>query len=116
MSPYCFFPATIAIGFWNRNAYNRSPKNHPWRETKMAGQLCWLPKFGGDGQLVLHLRKEHHHAWKPYTHFPEFTVPDYPIPKGTKGWATSQRLLQLGWAIVPTAKARIFLYPDSEAA
>jgi hypothetical protein len=27
-------------------------------DPQMAGQLCWLPKFGTNGQLFLHLRLE----------------------------------------------------------
>jgi hypothetical protein len=79
-------------------------------------QLCWLPKFGGDGQPALHLRREPHHPWKLYTHFPELCVADYPIPKGTKGWATAQKLMQMGWVVVPTAQGRLPLFENPEAA
>lgn len=71
----------------------------------MAGQLCWLPKFGGNGQLILHLRLRPFEQWKPYTAFPEFCVPDHPIPNGSKGWATNQKLLQAGWKLIPTNQA-----------
>lgn len=71
----------------------------------MSGQLCWIPKFGGKGELSLHLRLESHQPWKPHTHFPKLCVPDYPIPGGSKGWATSQKLLQAGWMLVPTDRA-----------
>jgi hypothetical protein len=54
----------------------------------MAGQLCWIPKFGGKGKLALHLRFESFHPWKPYTAFPGLCVPDYPISGGSAGWAT----------------------------
>jgi hypothetical protein len=82
----------------------------------MAGQLCWLPQFGGNGQLTLYLRQEPHHPWKSYTHFHGLCVPDYPIPNGSKGWATSQRLLQAGWTVVPAEQARRSLVDDSQAA
>jgi hypothetical protein len=82
----------------------------------MAGQLCWIPKFGGDGQLALHLRKDPQHPWRLYTHFPELCVPDYPIPRGSKGWATSQRLLNAGWEIISTEQARSISFKNPEAA
>jgi hypothetical protein len=72
----------------------------------MAGQLCWLPKFGGNGQLILHLRLKPYEQWKPYTAFPEFSVPDYPIANGSRGWATNQKLLKAGWTLIPTQEAR----------
>jgi hypothetical protein len=72
----------------------------------MAGQLCWLPKFGSNGMLALHLRLEPYHPWKPHTAFPHLCVADYLIPGGTKGWATGQKLLASGWTIVPTAQGR----------
>jgi hypothetical protein len=72
----------------------------------MAGQICWIPKFGSNGKLALHLRLEPYHPWKPHTAFPHLCVPDYPIPNGTKGWATCQRLLLAGWTIISTEQAR----------
>jgi hypothetical protein len=72
----------------------------------MAGQLCWLPKFGSDGTLSLHLRLEPDHPWKPHTAFPHLCVADYLIPGGTKGWATCQQLLAAGWTIVTIAQGR----------
>ena len=72
----------------------------------MAGQLCWIPKFGSNGQLALHLRLEFHHPWKPHTAFPGLCVPDYPIAGGSPGWATSQRLLQAGWCTISTKQAQ----------
>jgi hypothetical protein len=72
----------------------------------MAGQLCWIPSFASKGKLILHLRLEPYHPWKPHTAFPNLCVRDYPIPNGSKGWATSQRLLQSGWTIVATAQVK----------
>jgi hypothetical protein len=77
----------------------------------MSGQLCWLSNFSSAGKLTLHLRQEPHHPWKPHTAFPELCIPDYPIPGGSRGWATSQRLLQNGWTIVPTEQARSPIEP-----
>lgn len=82
----------------------------------MSGQLCWLPKFGADGQLILHLRMEPYQPWKPHTAYPELCVPDYPIPGGSKGWATSQKLLQAGWTMIPTQQARRSFDDNSQAA
>jgi hypothetical protein len=72
----------------------------------MSGQLCWLSTFSSGGKLTLHLRQEPHHPWKPFTAYPGLCVPDYPIPGGSKGWATSQKLLKSGWVIIPTRQAR----------
>lgn len=72
----------------------------------MAGQLCWLPKLGSNGKLALHLRLEPYHPWKPYTAFPHLCSADYPIPNGSKGWATCQKLIASGWTIIPTDQAR----------
>jgi hypothetical protein len=82
----------------------------------MSGQLCWLPKFGAGDQLFLHLRQEPHHPWKIHTSYPGLCVPDYPIPGGSRGWATSQRLLQVGWTLIPTEQARRSFGGDSLAA
>lgn len=79
----------------------------------MSGQLCWLPKFGADGQLVLHLRLKPYQPWKPYTAYPGLCVADYPMAEGSKGWATSQKLLQAGWTLIPTAQGRNSLVGNS---
>ena len=68
----------------------------------MQRQMCWLSQFGQDGQKILHLRTAPHEPWRPYTAFPQFSVPDYRIPRGSKGWATYQKLLQAGWFLVPS--------------
>jgi hypothetical protein len=72
----------------------------------MSGQLCWLSSFSSGGKLALYLRHEPSHPWKPHTSYPGLCVPDYPIPGGSKGWATCQKLLQSGWTIIPTNQAR----------
>jgi hypothetical protein len=77
----------------------------------MSGQLCWMPKIGSwksEGTLVLHLRPSSSQPWKPYTAYPGLCIPDYPVPNGSKGWATSQRLLKAGWTIIPTKDAAMF--------
>jgi hypothetical protein len=78
----------------------------------MTGQLCWIPSFASKGTLTLHLRLNPHQPWKPHTAFPNLCVPDYPIPGGSKGWATSQRLLQSGWTIVPTDRVKVSFRDD----
>jgi hypothetical protein len=85
----------------------------------MSGQLCWLPKlaaFGANGPLILHLRLDRSQPWKPHTAYPGLCVPDYLISRGSKGWATSQKLLQTGWTIIPTHEARRSFAPSSKAA
>jgi hypothetical protein len=73
----------------------------------MNGQLCWIPTFASKGKLTLHIRLGPTHPWKPHTAFPHLCVPDYLVPGGSRGWATSQKLLQAGWNIVPTAQVKI---------
>lgn len=74
----------------------------------MPRQLCWLSKSGTDGEKVLYLQASPHEPWKPYTHFPQYAVPDYKIPGGSKGWATYQKLIKQGWILVPSARATEF--------
>ena len=82
----------------------------------MAGQMCWLSKFGGNGELTLHLRLDAFQPWKPYTQFAGLAVPDYPIPGASKGFATSQKLLSQGWALIPSAQARSSAFNPPNAA
>lgn len=70
----------------------------------MTGQMCWLATFSTNGEKILHLRSESGQPWQPYTSSPH-AIPDYPIPRGSKGWATYQKLLSAGWYLVPTAQA-----------
>lgn len=65
----------------------------------MFRQMCWLPIMGTNGQKILHLRTEPNKPWRPYTAFPEYAIPDYPIPGGSKGWATYQKLREAGWSL-----------------
>ena len=68
----------------------------------MPGEMCWLPRLGGGGEKILHLRVQRHEPWKPYTAFPQYSVPDYRVPKGSKGWASYQRLRDQNWVLVPS--------------
>ncbi len=79
----------------------------------MSGQMCWLAKFGGDGEKILHLRSAPNQPWKPYTACREYAVPDYPIPGGSKGWATYQKLMKAGWTLIPSAQANRILTPTT---
>ncbi|MBD2004467.1 MULTISPECIES: hypothetical protein [Cyanophyceae] len=66
----------------------------------MMKQMCWLPVMGTSGEKILHLRTAPNQPWRPYTAFPEYAVPDYEIPGGSKGWATYQKLMSAGWNLV----------------
>ena len=67
------------------------------------GQMAWLygrsPKF-----RILHL-KANGSGWRPYTCFSQYSVADYEIKGGSKGWATYQALREAGWELVETAVA-----------
>ncbi len=71
----------------------------------MPGQMCWLSRLGAEEEKILHLRMSQNKPWQPYTTFSQYSVPDYDIPKGSKGWATYQKLLKSGWTLVPSARA-----------
>jgi hypothetical protein len=72
----------------------------------MAGQMSWLSSLSTDGEKILHLRRSPDRPWQPYTRCPEYSVSDYRIDGGSKGWATYQKLCKAGWMLIPTAKAR----------
>ncbi len=78
----------------------------------MPRQMCWLSQSGADGEKILHLQTAPHEPWRPYTAFPQYAVPDYRIPGGSKGWATYQKLLKAGWTLVPSARAQEFANID----
>jgi hypothetical protein len=78
------------------------------KEFAMYRQMCWISKISGDGEKILYLQTAPSQPWRPYTHFPQFSVPDYQIPGGSKGWATYQKLLKAGWTLVPSARANEF--------
>lgn len=82
----------------------------------MQGQMCWLSKSGNGGEKILHLQTSPGQPWRPYTAFPQFAVPDYRIPGGSKGWATYQKLFKAGWTLVPSARANEFSHGLIESA
>lgn len=71
----------------------------------MLGQMCWLSALGSDGDKILHLRANPNQPWRPYTACPEYAVPDYNIPRGSKGWATYQKLMRAKWTLIPSDQA-----------
>lgn len=71
----------------------------------MLKQMCWLPAMGTNGDKILHLRTAPNQPWRPYKSCPE-AVPDYPIPGGSKGWATYQKLRCEGWILVSSTEAQ----------
>ncbi|MBE9125930.1 MULTISPECIES: hypothetical protein [unclassified Coleofasciculus] len=70
-------------------------------------QMCWLFRFGTTEAKILHLRTSPNEAWRPYTAFPQYTVPDYRIPGGSKGWATYQKLRLAGWVLVSSSNETV---------
>ena len=74
----------------------------------MYRQMCWLSKSDESGEKILHLQTAPNQPWRPYTACPQYAVPDYQIPGGSKGWATYQKLLKAGWTLVPSARANEF--------
>ena len=80
------------------------------------GQMCWVSSFGKNEEKMLHLRLDPHQPWQPYFAYPQFSVLDYPVPGGSKGWATYQKLIKSGWTLVPTAQAQATSVDTSLAA
>jgi hypothetical protein len=83
----------------------------------MLKQMCWLPTKTTQETKILHLRINRLRGWQPYTSFPEYAVPDYPIPGGSKGYATYQKLRGQNWELIPTAQAyaQSWIEPDQQA-
>ncbi len=79
----------------------------------MHRQMCWLSKSGTDGEKILYLQVSPNEPWRPYTAFPQHSVPDYKELGGSKGWATFQKLFKAGWTLVPTARAQEFAKIDA---
>ncbi|MDJ0735882.1 MAG: hypothetical protein QNJ47_17765 [Nostocaceae cyanobacterium] len=75
----------------------------------MQKRMCWLSKSGSDEEKILHLQIAPNEPWRPYTACPQYKVPDYDIPGGSKGYATYQKLLKAGWTLVPSARANEFI-------
>lgn len=82
----------------------------------MIGQMCWLSQLGTGGEKILHIRTHPNQPWQPYTTRRELAVPDYDIPNGSRGWATYQKLLRMGWTLIPSAEAQVFSLSNSALA
>ncbi|MEG4349360.1 hypothetical protein QUA70_14870 [Microcoleus sp. LAD1_D5] len=82
----------------------------------MLKQMCWLPRLGGKGEKILHLRTDARQGWRPYTAFPQFAVPDYREPGGSKGWATYQKLRVQGWNLISTAEGQQSIFGEQKSA
>ena len=65
----------------------------------MIQQMCWLPISKTDETKMLHLRVDSSQTWQPYTAFPEYAIPDHPVPGSSKGYATYQQLRGKGWLL-----------------
>ncbi len=81
----------------------------------MQRQMCWLSSFGTNEQKILHLRSASPEPWRPYTAFPQYAVPDHRIPRGSKGWATYQKLRQEGWVLIPSATETATEYKELDS-
>ncbi len=79
----------------------------------MDRQMCWLVDKNNRTTMALHLREYAYQPWKIYTSYSQYSVPDYKIPGGSKGWATYQHLRKAGWNLIPTAMANNFIMPVS---
>ena len=66
----------------------------------MIQQMCWLPISKTDETKMLHLRVDANQTWQPYTAFPEYAIPDHPVPGSSKGFATYQQLRHQGWLLM----------------
>ena len=70
----------------------------------MDRQMCWILDSHNRQTIILHLREHAYQPWKPYN-TSKYSVPDYRVPCGSKGWATYQHLRKAGWNLIPTAQA-----------
>jgi len=66
-------------------------------------EMCWMSNEP-NGTKILYLRLDNRSQWLPYTSFPQYKVPDYDVPKGSRGYATFQTLLKKGWKLVPSPR------------
>ena len=64
------------------------------------GQMQWR-RVEGYERMVLHLREKPTDAWRSYSTFPQYRVPDLTIHGASKGWTTYQKMKLLNWELVP---------------
>ena len=70
----------------------------------MLRQMAWLSPTDQDDAKILHLRTSASQSWQPYTAFPTYAVPDYPIENVSKGFATYQKLIKEGWVLLSSTR------------
>lgn len=71
-------------------------------------RMKWMSSYSGDQEKILHISeikigedgREFWTPFAPYTKCPHLAVPDYKIPKGSKGWATYQKLFKAGVKLI----------------
>jgi hypothetical protein len=66
-------------------------------------KMSWSTNVSG--QMILYIQESESSGWKPYYTYPRYE-PDYDIDKGSKGWATYQKLRKLGWELVSDFKQK----------
>lgn len=81
----------------------------------MVQKMCWLRKSGANAEIILYLQTVSTEPWQIYTAFPQYAVPDFREPGGSKGWATYQKLIKAGWSLVSSAQAQEFAIADTDA-
>lgn len=80
----------------------------------MLKEMCWLPTRNSQGTKILHLRTDLRAGWRPYNCFSEYAVPDYPVPGGSKGYATYQKLRNQNWELIPSPQAERYSWIDTD--
>lgn len=65
-------------------------------------EMCWLSTNLNDNTKILHVRTNSDAPWVPYYAVPICNIPDYPIPRGSRGYAAMQHLMQKGWVLLPS--------------
>jgi len=72
------------------------------------GEIAWLPEFpsNSDSTKILYVRQTPTDQWQRYNSSIH-AVPDHNILRGSKGWATAQKLMKLGWRVVPSDEAMV---------
>jgi hypothetical protein len=63
----------------------------------LVGQMTWRPN-GQFAHGILHLRLKPWESWRPYTDFPEYTVPDK--PGFSQGYTTFLALRAAKWQLL----------------